>query len=167
MGCMNEAIERVIADVHRYTEAGEALAARLHSTWRGMPRDIERLRSGMTMTESCRITDSAERSRNLTRILAEFEQSRRAIRASSVLALLDEGMTITEIGVVFGVSRQLANRLVKDARAMYAESPADAVGTFRGADLGVAGPACPPPDPVLSPGRSLQLLRAGPGGRWF
>jgi hypothetical protein len=121
---MSDAIERVIADVHRYTEAGERLAARLHqhSAWNA--EDIERLRSGMTLTESCQATNSAERSRNLTRILAEFEESRRAIRASSVLALLDERMSITEISVVFGVSRQLANRLVKDARAMYAELPA-------------------------------------------
>jgi hypothetical protein len=122
---MSDAIERVIADVHRYTEAGERLAARLHQHTAWNAEDIERLRGGMTMTESCRATNSADRSRNLTRILAEFEESRRAIRASSVLALLADGMSITEIGVVFGVSRQLANRLVKDARAMYAPAPID------------------------------------------
>ena len=59
----------------------------------------------------------------MTRLLAEFEESRRAIRSSTVLGLLEEGLTITEIGDVFGVSRQLANRLVKDARTMYGEAP--------------------------------------------
>lgn len=119
---MSDATERVITDVHRYTAAAERLVDRLqrHIVWNH--EDIERLRSGMTLTESCRVADSAERSRNLTRILAEFEESRRAIRASSVLLLLDEGMTITGISEVFGVSRQLANRLVKDARAGAGQS---------------------------------------------
>ena len=121
---MDEAVERVIADVHRYTEAGERLAARLHEHSRWNEADIERLRSGMTLTESCNHTASADRSRNLTRIMAEFEEARRAIRASSVLLLLDEGRTISEIGTIFGVSRQLANRLVRDARLHYGETSA-------------------------------------------
>ncbi len=120
---MHDAIERVIADVQRYSDAGERLAEHLHaqSQWNG--NDIASLRSGVSLTESCRITDSADRSRTMTRLLAEFEESRRAIRSSTVLGLLDEGRTVTEIGRVFGVSRQLANRLVNDARAMYGEAP--------------------------------------------
>ena len=121
---MDDAIERVIADVRRYTEAGERLAERLHQHSRWNEEDIERLRSGASLRESCRATDSAQRSRDLTRILAEFEESRRAIRASTVLALLEEGMTINEIAQVFGVSRQLANRLVKDARMAVGQAPA-------------------------------------------
>ena len=123
---MSDAIDRVIADVNRYSEAGERLAARLHQHTAWNNEDIERLRSGVSVTESCRVTGSADRSRGLTRILAEFEESRRAIRSSTVLALIEEGMTISEIGVVFGVSRQLANRMVRDARATIgkAEAPA-------------------------------------------
>ena len=123
---MDDAIERVIADVRRYTAAGERLAERLHQHSRWNEADIERLRSGTTLRESCRATNSAQRSRDLTRILAEFEESRRAIRSSTVLALLEEGMTISEIAQVFGVSRQLANRLVKDARATIGQAPASA-----------------------------------------
>jgi hypothetical protein len=123
---MSEAIDRVIADVNRYSEAGERLAARLHQHTAWNNEDIERLRSGMSVTESCRVTGSADRSRTLTRIMAEFEESRRAIRSSTVLALIEEGMTISEIGVVFGVSRQLANRLVRDARATIGTSEAPA-----------------------------------------
>lgn len=123
---MDDAIERVIADVRRYSEAGERLAERLHQHTRWNEEDIERLRAGTSLTESCHATGSAQRSRDLTRILAEFEESRRAIRSSTVLALLDEGMTISEIAQVFGVSRQLGNRLVKDARMTYGEAPASA-----------------------------------------
>lgn len=121
--CVSDAIERVIADVQRYADAGERLAEHLHRQSRWNAEDIACLRSGESLIESCQRTGSADRSRTMTRLLAEFEESRRAIRSSSVLGLLDEGLTITEIGKVFGVSRQLANRLVKDARAMYGEAP--------------------------------------------
>jgi len=121
---VDDAIARVIADVQRYAAAGERLAERLHQHTRLSDDDIERLRAGASLTESCGATDTAQRSRDLTRIMAEFEESRRAIRSSTVLALLDEGMTISEIGQVFGVSRQLANRLVRDARVLYGDTPA-------------------------------------------
>jgi len=119
---VSDAIERVIDDVQRYSDAGERLARHLfqQSTWNA--DDIECLRSGVTLIESCQKTNSADRSRTMTRLLAEFEESRRAIRSSSVLGLIDEGLTITEIGHVFGVSRQLANRMVKDARAKNGEA---------------------------------------------
>ena len=120
---MNDAIERVIADAQRYSDAGERLAEHLLQQSRWSLGDVERLRSGVPLRESCQCTDSADRSRTMTRLLAEFEESRRAIRSSTVLGLLEEGLTITEIGQVFGVSRQLANRLVKVAWAMYGEAP--------------------------------------------
>lgn len=119
---VSEAIERVIGDVQRYSEAGERLAEHLvqQSAWSS--DDIARLRSGVSLLESCQRTDSADRSRTMTRLLAEFEESRRAIRSSSVLGLIEEGLTVTEIAKVFGVSRQLANRLVKDARTKSGEA---------------------------------------------
>jgi hypothetical protein len=120
--CVSDAIERVIADVQRYSEAGERLAEHLHQQAQWNIDDIAGLRSGVSLIEACQKADSADRSRTMTRLLAQFEESRRAIRSSSVLGLLEEGLTITEIGQVFGVSRQLANRLVKDARAMYGEA---------------------------------------------
>ena len=83
--CVDDAIERVIADVRRYTEAGERLAERLHQHTRWNEEDIERLRTGTSLTESCQVTGSAQRSRDLTRILAEFEESRRVIRSSTVM----------------------------------------------------------------------------------
>jgi transposase len=49
--------------------------------------------------------------------MAEFEESRRAIRSSVVAAALAEGASVTQISGIFGVSRQLANRFVKECRA--------------------------------------------------
>ncbi len=83
---VEEAIERVISDVHRYSEAGERLAERLRVQSQWNQDDIERLQAGATLMESVRSTDSAARSRELTAILADFEEARRAIRASVVAA---------------------------------------------------------------------------------
>ena len=114
---MDEAIERVIADVYHYTEAGERLIERLQTQSRWNLEDIERLRRGASLLSAIEATDSADRSRGLTRIMAEFEESRRAIRSSVVAAALAEGATVTQISEIFGVSRQLANRFVKDCRS--------------------------------------------------
>jgi hypothetical protein len=114
---MNEAIERVVGDIYRYDEAGARLIERLQLQSRWNMEDIERLRSGVTLMASVRATDSSARSRDLTRIMAEFEESRRAIRTSVVAAALAEGASVTQISEIFGVSRQLANRFVKECRA--------------------------------------------------
>jgi hypothetical protein len=114
---MNEAIERVIEDVYHYTDAGDRLIERLQTQNRWNIEDIERLRGGATLMSAIEATDSAARSRDLTRIMAEFEESRRAIRSSVVAAALAEGASVGQISEIFGVSRQLANRFVKDCRA--------------------------------------------------
>jgi len=134
---MNQSIERVIEHVERYTRAGDHLIERLQAQRAWNLEDIERLRNGITLARSCEDTRSAERSRSLTRILSEFEQSRREIRAAVVAAALQEGMTISEIADIFGVSRQLANRFVKDARAIVDQAePVDAVGSSSGDQTG-------------------------------
>jgi hypothetical protein len=48
--------------------------------------------------------------------LAEYEHRRHQMRLSFILPALDEGMSIGDIGRTLGVSRQLAARLVKEAR---------------------------------------------------
>ena len=116
---MDAAIERVIEYIERYTVAGDRLAERLADLRTWNTEDIERLRSGVPISESTRVTGSAERSRSLTRLLDEFESSRRGIRAAVATAAVEEGMTITQIAEIFGVSRQLANRFVKEARALF------------------------------------------------
>ena len=130
---MDEAIERVIGDVYLYTEAGDRLIERLQIQNRWNLEDIERLRGGASLMSSIETTDSASRSRDLTRIMAEFEESRRAIRSSVVAAALAEGASVAQISEIFGVSRQLANRFVKDCRAreqLQAESPCPPLPTI-------------------------------------
>jgi hypothetical protein len=115
---MEPAIERLIEHIERYSAAGQRLVERLQAQQAWNAEDIVRLRAGATLSGSANDTGSADRSRDLTRILAEFEQSRREIRAATVAAGLEEGMSITEVAEIFGVSRQLASRFVKEARLL-------------------------------------------------
>ena len=113
---MDDSIERVIEDLEEYSRASQRLIDRLEVQNQWHLADIEALRQGIPLSESSDATRSAERSRDLTRILDEFEQSRRRIRASVTAAALAEGMSAVRIGEMFGVSRQLAGRLVREAR---------------------------------------------------
>ena len=121
---MDPAMERVIEHIEHYTAAGDRLIARLEAQRAWNLEDIGHLRAGARLSESTKQTRSADRSRDLTRILSEFEQSRRGIRAAVVAAALQEGMTIPEVADIFGVSRQLANRFVKEARNLGYLPPA-------------------------------------------
>ena len=126
---MDASIKRVIEHIERYAEAGDRLIERLELQRRWNLEDVERLKVGATIGKATKATRSADRSRDLTRILSEFEQSRREIRAAVVVAALEEGLSISEIAEIFGVSRQLANRFARDAHALLARAErSDATG---------------------------------------
>jgi hypothetical protein len=117
---MSEGIERVIDDVLRYRAAAKGLIEGLEHQIGSSDEDIEVMRSGISMMDKmCRST-SAELSRDLTYRLERFEAVRRDIRVSITAALLGEGLSTVEIGELFGVTRQLAGRFVRDARTSSA-----------------------------------------------
>jgi len=58
----------------------------------------------------------------LTERVLAFDHARKAARHAIVTLLIAEGFTIAEVADVFGVSRQLASRLIHEVQA------ADAVG---------------------------------------
>lgn len=113
---MAEPIERVIEDVLRYRAATEQLIVGLRRQTGSSDDDVTLMRSGISMTDKMRRSGSSDLSRDLTRRLEEFEAVRRDVRTSVTAALLDEGRTTTEIAELFGVTRQLAGRLVSEAR---------------------------------------------------
>jgi hypothetical protein len=110
---MTAARDQLIRDAKRYVEAGERLVAGV-SSLNAMNREaLEDLSNDMSLTESCRIRDSATLSRTVAELLDDFERCRRETRSSTAAVLREEGMTITEVGKAFGVSHQLASRFVK------------------------------------------------------
>ena len=108
--------DQLMADARHYIEAGERLEAGLAS-YNAMNREaLDDVLHGMSVGESCGKRDSATRSRHLTSLFADFEESRRRMRGSTSAALRAEGLTITQIGQVFGVSHQLAGRFARPQR---------------------------------------------------
>jgi predicted XRE-type DNA-binding protein len=114
---MDDPIERVIADVLRYREATRRLIEGLENQVASSDDDVELLRSGITMEAKMRRSDSATLSRDLTQRLEEFEEVRREIRVSVTAALRAEGLSAADIGDLFGVTRQLASRFAREAKA--------------------------------------------------
>ena len=110
---MTAARDQFIEDVRHYVEAGERLAAGITSFDAMNIEALDDLLSGMSLTESFRIRDSATWSRTVSKLLDEFERCRRETRTSAALVLQEEGMTVAEVGRVFGVSHQLASRFAK------------------------------------------------------
>jgi hypothetical protein len=110
---MTAARDQFIEDVRHYVEAGERLAAGITSFDAMNTEALDDLLSGMSLSESFRIRDSATWSREVSKLLDEFERCRRETRTSAASVLQEEGMTVTEVGKAFGVSHQLASRFAK------------------------------------------------------
>ncbi len=118
---MERPIDRVIDDIIRYREATRRLIQGLENQVTSSDEDVEILRSGITMEAKMRRSNSAKLSRELTQRLEEFEEVRRDIRLSITSALRAEGLSAAEIGELFGVTRQLASRFAREARALGSE----------------------------------------------
>ena len=52
----------------------------------------------------------------LSECLEEFERCRHEVRLSLIVAGLDEGMSLGELGKAWGFSRQMASRYAEEAR---------------------------------------------------
>jgi hypothetical protein len=119
---------RVVEDIRRYRAATEQLIEGLRNQISSSDDDIAALEGGISMEEKMRRSGSSNLSRELTRRFDEFEAVRRDIRVSITAALLDDGLSAAEIGELFGVTRQLANRFARDARAAQGGAGRDPVG---------------------------------------
>jgi DNA-directed RNA polymerase sigma subunit (sigma70/sigma32) len=114
---MSSARDQVIADIQRLVDSGQALREQLSTSRKGFARGLKLLEDDMPLIEAMAELNSAERRVRMTDLLTEFDECRHRLRLSITAAGLEEGMTVTEIGRAFGVSRQLAARFAKEVRA--------------------------------------------------
>lgn len=105
--------DQLVGDVRRYIETIENLVAGLQAYRDVNEESLVDLLGGMDLKDSFRLRDTATLSRELSRLLDEFETSRQAVRRSCASTLHDEGMTLRQIGLAFGVSHQLASRFTR------------------------------------------------------
>jgi hypothetical protein len=110
--------ELAIRTVERTIESSVALRKHLVSTERTGRKMISALRRGVPISESVETTGAspAELRQSSHDLIAEYEHCRHEMRAAFLLPSLDEGLSIGDIGRALGISRQLASRLVKEAR---------------------------------------------------
>jgi hypothetical protein len=110
--------ELAIRTVERTIEASVALRKHLVSMERTGRRMISALRRGTPISKSVETAGAnpAELRQSSHDLFSEYEHCRHEMRAAFLLPSLDEGMSIGDIGRALGISRQLASRLVREAR---------------------------------------------------
>jgi hypothetical protein len=80
----------------------------------------DQVEGGMTVGAALREARVAKHRESLINQLAEFEKLRHEARRMIVHQALAEGLSIAEIGRIYGFSRQLAARYAKEARSASA-----------------------------------------------
>jgi hypothetical protein len=110
--------ELAIRTVERTIETSAALRKHLVSTERTGRRIVSALRRGAPISKSVETAGAnpAELRKSSHDLFSEYEHCRHEMRAAFLLPSLDEGMSIGDIGRALGISRQLASRLVREAR---------------------------------------------------
>ncbi len=73
-----------------------------------------RLERGATISDAMSAVPVADLRYSLTEMMADFEAARHRVRQLTIARGLAEGMTINELGRLWGFSRQLAARYAKE-----------------------------------------------------
>jgi hypothetical protein len=97
----------------------------LRATERAYRRGIARLEAGAGVGDALEAIAAPATRMTLNDALADLEHSRHQARLTVVVTALGEGLSLGEIGRKIGVSRQLAARLAKEARAEGTQEDAD------------------------------------------
>jgi hypothetical protein len=106
----------VARDIEQLVAAGQELRDLIQESRKGFQKALVLLDRGVRIDEALRALNTAERRLAMTEQLSEFEECRHRLRLSITVAGLDEGMSIGDLARAFGVSRQLASRMAKQAR---------------------------------------------------
>jgi hypothetical protein len=82
----------------------------------GIRRALQRTQRGMDLGTALSALDPAASRQAMNDALKAVEQARHAMRLAVFATALDQGISIGELGRIFGISRQLAARYAKEAR---------------------------------------------------
>jgi hypothetical protein len=111
MGTERRALQKALADLDQTMERTQQVLAEAGSTYGTL-----RTRVAEKVPVADAFSDMAMPWSDVGRQLDELEGARRRVR-SAVFALgLSEGMTISDLGRLYGFSRQLAARIAREVR---------------------------------------------------
>jgi len=107
--------ERLIRRQYEVVESSAELRAELLGFEKAMIRIAKRLENGDPAVSAGHGIGAPGRRRKVTECIEQFEASRHQLRLALFDLSLDEGASISEVGRVLGISRQLASRIAAEA----------------------------------------------------
>lgn len=103
--------------IRELNEAAGRLRGTLRQYERTMARIADRLEAGEQAITASQGTGIPAERRQVTEAIDEFEAARHQLRLALMVAARAEGASISDVGRVLGISRQLAARLAAEAAA--------------------------------------------------
>ncbi len=110
----HDELEKLALDVDT---TSHALRRALLDNQRAIVQTASLVAAGELGVEALRQVDAARHRQRVTDCLDEYEVSRHRFRIAMFRVCLDEGASMSEIGRLLSISRQLASRLASEARA--------------------------------------------------
>ena len=108
--------ERVIRSLDSLLEEGRSVRRAIRDNEVLIRHAIKELTKGTTVASTMGQVDAGFGRQNVKDALDALAAARHELRLATILAGLDEGMTIGDLGRSWGISRQLASRFAKEAR---------------------------------------------------
>jgi len=107
--------EQLVDRIAELVESAARLRAQLERYERAMSKIARRLEKGEPAISAAMGTGIPAQRRLVTETIEEFEAARHQLRLALFALGKEEGASISEIGRVLGISRQLASRLAGEA----------------------------------------------------
>ncbi len=111
---MTESREAAIRRIEVLIDAVNDLHAALHANEEVYRKTLRLLKSGTEMGKALTEADIAQARSKLADALSAFEADRHRTRSLIIAAQVEEGMNIKQVAQVWGISRQLAGRFLKE-----------------------------------------------------
>ena len=108
--------QNAIRATERLLEAAKDLHSSLRTGEAVYRKGLDSLREGVGVALAMDAVRAGAARTQLSECLEEFERCRHEVRLSLIVAGLDEGMSLGELGKAWGFSRQMASRYAEEAR---------------------------------------------------
>lgn len=108
--------QRLVRQIAQLVECSVLLRGDLQHYERTMKRIASQLENGHPAIAASGETDIADERRRVTESIEQFEAARHQLRLALMAVGREEGASISDVGRVLGISRQLASRLAAEAK---------------------------------------------------
>jgi chromosome segregation ATPase len=107
--------ERLVRRIAELVASSALLREQLRRYEKAMAKIAEHLEDGAPGISAAKGTGIPTERQQVTEAIQEFEAARHQLRLALFTLGKEEGASISEVGRVLGISRQLASRLAKEA----------------------------------------------------